>query len=155
MQVRRKTVEHPFGTIKMWMGATHFCDEDSTEVSAEMSLHVLAYNLKRVMKIIGNGETLRVIEDLNPLYRRRICAKPASQTSADQRDAGRISTISSTSVGPQRIRNRIDQDPPNERFSHSLGQKRPLWISELTLDPTTTFNSQRVTSGSDTRFRSA
>ncbi len=53
MQVRRSTVEHPFGTIKSWMGATHFLCRQLPRVSAEMSLHVLAYNLKRVMQVMG------------------------------------------------------------------------------------------------------
>ena len=55
MTVRRRTVEHTFGTIKAWMGATHFLCRRLPRVSAEMSLHVLAYNLKRVMKIMGTG----------------------------------------------------------------------------------------------------
>src|SRR3984885_5006507 len=53
MAVRRQTVEHPFGTIKAWMGATHFLTKTLGRVSTEMSLHVLAYNLKRVMKVLG------------------------------------------------------------------------------------------------------
>ena len=53
MKLRRQTVEHPFGTLKDWMGATHFLTRTLEHVSTEMSLHVLAYNLKRVMKIIG------------------------------------------------------------------------------------------------------
>jgi transposase len=61
MRVRRQTVEHPFGTLKMWMGATHFLTKTLPHVRAEMSLHVLAYNLKRVMQILGIGETLRVL----------------------------------------------------------------------------------------------
>jgi transposase len=63
MEVRRSTVEHPFGTIKAWMGATHFLCRGLPRVSAEMSLHVLAHNLKRVMRIMGTGpliEALRV-----------------------------------------------------------------------------------------------
>jgi transposase len=52
-RIRRQTVEHPFGTLKMWMGATHFLTKTLPRVSTEMSLHVLAYNLKRVMKIFG------------------------------------------------------------------------------------------------------
>jgi len=56
MRVRKRTVEHPFGTLKQWMGATHFLTRKLAGVSAEMSLNILAYNLKRVMKIIGaNG----------------------------------------------------------------------------------------------------
>ena len=53
MQLRRQTVEHPFGTLKAWMGATHFLTKRLPRVSTEMSLHVLAYNLKRVMQIMG------------------------------------------------------------------------------------------------------
>lgn len=53
MRIRRQTVEHPFGTLKAWMGATHFLTRTLQRVSTEMSLHVLAYNLKRVMKILG------------------------------------------------------------------------------------------------------
>ena len=53
MRVRRQTVEHTFGTLKAWMGSTHFLTKTLPRVRTEMSLHVLAYNLKRVMKIIG------------------------------------------------------------------------------------------------------
>ena len=53
MRIRRETVEHPFGTIKFWMGAQHFLMRTLKHVATEMSLHVLAYNLKRVMKILG------------------------------------------------------------------------------------------------------
>ena len=53
MGVRRQTVEHPFGTLKAWMGATHFRLRTLEKVSAEMSLHVLAYNLKRMIAILG------------------------------------------------------------------------------------------------------
>jgi len=55
MRVRRQTVEHPFGTIKYWMGATHFQTKTLKRVATEMALHVLAYNLKRVINIIGIG----------------------------------------------------------------------------------------------------
>jgi hypothetical protein len=51
----RQTVEHPFGTIKAWMGATHFQMRRLTKVASEMALHVLAYNMKRVMQILGVG----------------------------------------------------------------------------------------------------
>jgi len=53
MRQRRETVEHPFGTIKARMGATHFLMKTLPRVSGEMALHVLAYNLTRVMNIIG------------------------------------------------------------------------------------------------------
>jgi hypothetical protein len=53
MRRRRETVEHPFGTIKARMGATHFLMKTLPKIAAEMALHVLAYNLTRVMNIIG------------------------------------------------------------------------------------------------------
>ena len=52
-RLRRQTAEHPFGTIKAWMGATHFLTKTIPRVSTEMSLHVLAYNLKRAIRIVG------------------------------------------------------------------------------------------------------
>jgi Transposase DDE domain len=61
MRVRRRTAEHPFGTLKMWMGATHFLTRTLARVRTEMSLHVLAYNLKRVMQILGIGQMLRAL----------------------------------------------------------------------------------------------
>ena len=59
--LRRQTVEHPFGTIKMWMGATHFLMKRKKNVSIEMSLHVLAYNLKRMMTILGTTGLMEAI----------------------------------------------------------------------------------------------
>jgi transposase len=53
MTVRRSTAEHPFGTIKCWMGATHFLMKRLPKVATEMALNVLAYNMKRVMAILG------------------------------------------------------------------------------------------------------
>jgi len=53
MRQRRETVEHPFGTIKSWMGSTHFQMKTLKRVGTEMALHVLAYNLTRVMNILG------------------------------------------------------------------------------------------------------
>jgi transposase len=61
MRVRRQTAEHPFGTLKLWMGASHFLTRTLKHVRTEMSLHVLAYNLKRVMRILGVGEMLKVL----------------------------------------------------------------------------------------------
>jgi transposase len=55
MRVRRATIEHAFGTLKAWMGATHFKTRTLHRVRTEMSLHVLAYNLKRVIAIMGPG----------------------------------------------------------------------------------------------------
>jgi transposase len=62
MTIRRQTVEHPFGTIKAWMGSTHFLTKTLEKVRTEMSLHVLAYNLKRVINILGVGPLLKALE---------------------------------------------------------------------------------------------
>ena len=62
MRVRRSTVEHPFGTLKSWMGHTHFLTRTLPRVSTEMSLHVLAYNLKRVMAIKGTRSLIAAIQ---------------------------------------------------------------------------------------------
>src|SRR6266849_4554914 len=61
MRVRRETVEHPFGTLKMRMGATHFLMKTLPKVATEMALHVLAYNLTRVMNIVGIKPLLAAI----------------------------------------------------------------------------------------------
>src|SRR4029077_10582257 len=61
MGVRRQTVEHPFGTLKSWMGSTHFLTRTLEKVRTEMSLHVLAYNMKRVIAILGVGPLLQAI----------------------------------------------------------------------------------------------
>jgi len=61
MRIRRQTVEHPYGTIKSWMGSEHFLTKTLDRVSTEMSLHVLAYNLKRMMKILGTAALMEAI----------------------------------------------------------------------------------------------
>ena len=61
MTMRRSTVEHPFGTIKCWMGATHFLTKTLPKVATEMALNVLAYNMRRVMNIIGAGKLMEAI----------------------------------------------------------------------------------------------
>lgn len=60
-RLRRQTVEHPFATLKAWMGSTHFLTKTLPRVSTEMSLHVLAYNLKRVMRIFGVQSLMRAM----------------------------------------------------------------------------------------------
>jgi hypothetical protein len=62
MRTRRNTVEHPFGTIKSWMGHTHFQMRTFKKVATEMALHVLAYNLKWVMNIMGIGPLIAAIK---------------------------------------------------------------------------------------------
>ena len=61
MHRRRETAEHPFGTLKMWMGATHFLMKTLPKVASEMALSVLAYNLTRVMNIVGTRALLAAI----------------------------------------------------------------------------------------------
>jgi len=62
MRIRRQTVEHPFGTLKAWMGYTHFQMKTLKNVRTEMALHVLAYNIKRVMGIIGADSLIAAIK---------------------------------------------------------------------------------------------
>ena len=62
MRVRRETVEHPFATLKMRMGATHFLCTTLPKVAAEMALNVLGYNLTRVMNIVGVGKLVEAIK---------------------------------------------------------------------------------------------
>ena len=61
MRMRRQTAEHPFGTIKGWMGGTHFLTKTLPKVATEMALNVLAYNMKRVMAIIGVAGLLEAL----------------------------------------------------------------------------------------------
>ena len=61
MRVRRETVEHPFGTMKARMGATHFLTKTLPKVAAEMALSVLAYNLTRAMNIVGTKPLMAAI----------------------------------------------------------------------------------------------
>jgi hypothetical protein len=61
MTLRRRTIEHVFGTLKHWMGSTHFLTRGLQRVGTEMSLHVLAYNLKRVIKLLGMARTIKAM----------------------------------------------------------------------------------------------
>lgn len=61
MTVRRRTVEHVFGTFKHWMGYSHFLTRRLKNVSTEMSLHVLVYNLRRVISILGFARTIKAM----------------------------------------------------------------------------------------------
>jgi transposase len=62
MRIRRQTVEHPFGTLKFWMGSAHFLTRTMDRVSTEMSLHVLAYNMKRMMRILGTAGLMEAMK---------------------------------------------------------------------------------------------
>ena len=62
MRTRRQVVEHPFGTIKMRMGATHFLMKTLPKVATEMALAVLGYNLTRVINIVGVARMMEVVK---------------------------------------------------------------------------------------------
>jgi len=61
MKIRRCTIEHTFGTLKHWMGASHFLMKTKAHVSTEMSLHILAYNMKRVISIMGSVALMKAM----------------------------------------------------------------------------------------------
>jgi transposase len=61
MTLRRRTIEHVFGTLKHWMGSTHFLMRGLEHVGTEMCLHVLAYNFKRLITLLGMAKLMRVI----------------------------------------------------------------------------------------------
>ena len=62
MRQRKRLVEHPYGTIKYWMGSTHFLMKRLPNVRAEMSLHVLAYNLRRAINVLGVPKILEQLQ---------------------------------------------------------------------------------------------
>ena len=62
MTVRRSTAEHPFGTLKLWMGPAHFLMKTLHNVKTEMSLHVFSYNMKRAMNILGVPGLLQAMQ---------------------------------------------------------------------------------------------
>lgn len=64
MTLRRRTIEHVFGTLKHWMGSTHFLTRGRHHVGTEMSLYVLAYNLRRVIKLLGMPKTMQAMPTL-------------------------------------------------------------------------------------------
>lgn len=61
IDLRKRTVEHVFGTLKHWMGSTHFLTRGSENVATEVSLNVLAYNMKRVMSLLGIARTMKAM----------------------------------------------------------------------------------------------
>lgn len=62
MTLRRSTIEHVFGMLQHWMGSTHFLMKTMAHVGTEMSLHVLAYNLKRLMSVLGVAKTMKAMQ---------------------------------------------------------------------------------------------
>src|SRR5665648_436455 len=81
MRLRRETVEHPFGTIKAWMGATHFKMKTLKHVVTKMALHVLAYNMKRVMAIIGIRELIKAIAAFLRIVTATLARRPEIRSS--------------------------------------------------------------------------
>jgi hypothetical protein len=79
MTLRRQTAEHPFGTIKGWMGATHFLMRGRRKVATEMALNVLAYNTKRVIAILGCRPLLQDADVRNIPAPQNILAAPAAK----------------------------------------------------------------------------
>src|SRR5215467_104262 len=73
---RRETVEHPFGTMKARMGATHFLMKTLPKVAAEMALSVLAYNLTRVINILGTRPLIAGMKRLHTLPHRHCLSRP-------------------------------------------------------------------------------
>jgi hypothetical protein len=87
MSIRRQTVEHPFGTLKAWMGSTHFLMKTLAKVKTEMSLHVLAYNLKRMVSVLGVGPPAEGSRSLTP-HTRPCAPSRHAQNSAHHPHAG-------------------------------------------------------------------
>jgi hypothetical protein len=85
--VRRQTVEHPFGTLKAWMGATHFLTRTLDKVRTEMSLLVLAYNIKRMITRVWHRLWRRSGPD-RLLKPHAPIDQPASRVTAGKRAAG-------------------------------------------------------------------
>ena len=61
MRIRRQTVEHWFGAIKVWMDATHFLTKTKARMSTATSLHLPAYNIKRMINVLGVGAWMKVM----------------------------------------------------------------------------------------------
>jgi hypothetical protein len=111
MRVRRETVEHPFGTLKMRMGATHFLMKRLPKVATEMALHVLAYNLTRVMNILGVKPLIAGDPDVRGGHRgahratRSLTADRANHvdSSSQLRQHAKLSLASPVSPRPKRF----------------------------------------------------
>src|ERR1700674_5759024 len=112
MHIRRQMVEHPFGTIKSWMGATHFLTRPLGKVRTEMSLHVLAYNLKRV--IASSGPRLS--------WRRCGPETELSPIPAIRRPAYGSAAIHRRHLHPRQ--------PPSRFCTTSVGLSRPIVVRQ-------------------------
>jgi hypothetical protein len=103
-KIRRRTVEHTFGTLKAWMGATHFTMKTLPHVRTEMSLYVLAYNMKRMMQIMG---VRNLTGAMKAAWRQDICARLKKPHSI----------CTGNGIGIPKAR-------PEILFPHSLGRRR-------------------------------
>ncbi len=93
MTLRRSTVEHTFGTLKFWMGQTHFLMKTLHNVKTEMSLHVLAYNMKRVMKILGVPGLLRAMQAWRLICHFLLVLACATRSTSSDRILNRLRAI--------------------------------------------------------------
>jgi hypothetical protein len=126
---------NPFGTIKAWMGATHLLTKTLRQVSTEMSLHVLAYNLKRVMKVLGIVPLMKAMQACmrdgpscaqisGYLRPQRQVLRPLGKISCRSRQWQRLRLrASSASIRPQHPPQKSGQTPV-VGFLHSLGRMR-------------------------------
>ena len=126
MTVRRSTVEHPFGTIKCWMGATHFLCITLPKVATEMALNVLAYNMKRVMNIIGVDKLLEAMRAAMASARAKFVRRWSLQ-GAFRRSLGAIWGRLAAFGQKNRLgRAILAVGREVGEFSHSLGRWLPL-----------------------------
>ncbi len=130
MCLRRETVEHPFGTFKCWMGYTHFLTKTLKHVSTEMSLHVLAYNFKRVLAILGVKPLLTAIQTgVAPSYTQKwvhecgLCPIREARGSPNQKCQSRQKTKKSRASMPTMVVKRWER-----KFLHSLGREQTLMM---------------------------
>ena len=130
MLIRRQTVEHPFGTLKSWMGSAHFLTKTLEKVRTEMSLHVLAYNMKRMMA------------DL----RRR---------TAPRGDAGVLARFNRSALNYPNVQPSKPLENTPRFYTTSVGSGRPLWGRKLgNMDiPTAAPRSERVQRNVSTTLR--
>jgi pyruvate dehydrogenase E1 component beta subunit len=79
MRIRPSSAEHPYGTIKAWMGAAHFLTKGLERAKTEMSLHVLAYNFRRLLALVGMASTMQAIRTYARFLRRHAALRDAMQ----------------------------------------------------------------------------
>src|SRR5580700_2745711 len=126
MTMRRQTAEHPFGTIKCWMGATHFLTKRLPKVATEMALNVLAYNMKRVMAIIG---VAGLLQPWPPKPRGTARSNQCQQTPQGASGAVRQPILFRSVLHDRRSQRPTDNGAHTDPFPHSLGpMAQPLLL---------------------------